>query len=83
MAKEAKTLAIGWGFWLLMGVRAAPHRYSADFLDMAILIVFGLYSLVVAAMTVRFLYRLVTFRARATQPRPPASQHARKVSEQG
>ncbi len=68
MVKGAKELAIGWGLWLELGVRTAPHRYNADFLDAISLIAFGLYSLFVAAMTVRFLYRLVTFRTRTAKP---------------
>ncbi|MFF2778579.1 hypothetical protein ACFVU3_27120 [Streptomyces sp. NPDC058052] len=64
MGKEAKDLAIVWGLWPVMGLIAAPHRYNDDLFDTISLVLFGLYSLSAAAMTVRFLYRLVTFKAR-------------------
>lgn len=82
MVKETKELVIGWGLWLVLGVKIAPHRYNTDFLDTISLIAFGLYSLLVAVMTVRFLYRLATFRTRTAKPCPPTDQRERTGSDQ-
>ncbi|TXS55903.1 hypothetical protein [Streptomyces sp. t39] len=81
MKGEAKALALGWGCRLLMGVRAAPHRYHADMDDMIVLVLFGLSTLFALAMTVRFLYRLVTIRGRTAASPPAANDHEETASE--
>ncbi|GGY81520.1 hypothetical protein [Streptomyces omiyaensis] len=80
MGKEAKDLAIVWGLWPVMGLIAAPHRQNEDLFDTVSLVLFGLYSLSTAVMTVRFLYRRVTSRTRGAQARPSAEQHEKAAS---
>ncbi|WP_030556836.1 hypothetical protein [Streptomyces exfoliatus] len=67
MTKELKTLTVMWGAWVLAGIRVAPHRYNTDFVDTIALVFYGLGSLAVIGMTIRFLYRLVTSRDQAAQ----------------
>ncbi|MET9953211.1 hypothetical protein ABZ135_16905 [Streptomyces sp. NPDC006339] len=81
MKNEAKALAVGWGCWLLLGFKAAPHRHNTDIADTAFLVFFGLSTLLALAMTVRFLYRLVTTLRRASEPRAATSDHEETAAE--
>ncbi|MET8504545.1 hypothetical protein ABZV60_07820 [Streptomyces sp. NPDC004787] len=81
MRGEAKELAVLWGCWLLFGVKTVPHRYNSDIADTIFLVLFGLFTLIVLGMTVRFLYLLGTVRGRASEPPAAASGHEETASE--
>ncbi|WP_405859457.1 hypothetical protein OG361_33250 [Streptomyces sp. NBC_00090] len=73
MKDEFKALALAWGAWSVLAVRAAPHRYNRDVFDTIYLVFFALFSLVALGLTVRFLYRLITNRRRPDPSGPSAS----------
>ncbi|MER5964480.1 hypothetical protein [Streptomyces sp. NPDC002057] len=81
MKDEAKTLAKGWGFWLLCAVMTADDRHNTDILDSVSLAVFGLFTLVALGMTVRFLYRLLTHRGRGPKSLAPVIDRGEAASE--